>query len=64
MRRSVKLHPQLAIFGVIAGGDINGLPGIFLSVPVLALARLVYYEVRKHRKRQRNRIWCSDRLRW
>jgi predicted PurR-regulated permease PerM len=49
MRRSVKLHPLLAIFGVIAGGDINGLPGIFLSVPVLALARLVYYEWRKSR---------------
>jgi predicted PurR-regulated permease PerM len=49
MRRSVKLHPLLAIFGVIAGGDINGLPGIFLSVPVLALARLVYYEWRKGR---------------
>jgi predicted PurR-regulated permease PerM len=54
MRRSVKLHPLLAIFGVIAGGDINGLPGIFLSVPVLALARLVYYEWRKNRLHPRN----------
>jgi predicted PurR-regulated permease PerM len=54
MRRSVKLHPLLAIFGVIAGGDINGLPGIFLSVPVLALARLVYHEARKHRLHPRN----------
>jgi predicted PurR-regulated permease PerM len=49
MRKSVKLHPLLAIFGVFAGGDISGVAGIFLSVPVLALARLVYYEWRKSR---------------
>jgi predicted PurR-regulated permease PerM len=49
MRRSVKLHPLLVLFGVLAGGEIGNVPGIFLSVPVLALMRLVYYEVRKHR---------------
>jgi predicted PurR-regulated permease PerM len=50
MRKSVKLHPLLVIFGVFAGGDISGIAGIFLSVPVLALARLVYYEWRKGRR--------------
>ena len=47
MRRGVKLHPLLVLFGVLAGGEIGNVPGIFLSVPVLALIRLVYYEVRK-----------------
>lgn len=47
MKRSVKLHPLLILFGVFAGGEIGSVPGIFLSVPVLALARLIYYETTK-----------------
>jgi predicted PurR-regulated permease PerM len=54
MRKSVKLHPLLVVFGVFAGGDIGGVAGIFLSVPVLALIRLVYYESRKCRVVARN----------
>lgn len=47
MKRGVKLHPLLIIFGVYAGGEIGGVGGIFLSVPILALARLLFYEWRK-----------------
>ena len=47
MKRGVNLHPLLVLFGVFAGGEIGGVPGIFLSVPVLALLRLVYFEVRR-----------------
>ena len=47
MRRGVKLHPLLVLFGVFAGGEIGGIAGIFLSVPVLALMRLLYYEMHK-----------------
>jgi len=45
MSRSVKLHPLLVIFGIFAGGELGGVAGIFLSVPVLALLRLIYHEV-------------------
>jgi predicted PurR-regulated permease PerM len=45
----VKLHPLLVLFGVFAGGELGGVGGIFLSVPILALIRLVYYELRKRR---------------
>jgi predicted PurR-regulated permease PerM len=48
MKKSVQLHPLLVIFGIFAGGEIGGIGGIFLSVPLLALARLVFYEYRKH----------------
>jgi len=41
MGKGVELHPLLVIFGVFAGAEIAGVAGIFLSVPVLALARLV-----------------------
>ena len=39
--------PYRGSVGVFAGGEIGGVPGIFLSIPLLALARLVYYETRK-----------------
>jgi predicted PurR-regulated permease PerM len=42
MRRGVELHPLVVIFGVFAGGEIGGVAGIFLSVPALALLRLMY----------------------
>jgi predicted PurR-regulated permease PerM len=48
MKKSVQLHPLLVIFGVLAGAEIGGIAGMFLSVPLLALARLVFHEWRKH----------------
>ena len=47
MSRGVELHPLLVIFGVFAGGEIGGAAGIFLSVPVLALIRLLYHRLGK-----------------
>jgi predicted PurR-regulated permease PerM len=61
MRKCVKLHPMLVIFGVFAGGEIGGVPGIFLSVPVLALARLVYYESRKRQAISTDRMRADER---
>jgi predicted PurR-regulated permease PerM len=42
MGQGVELHPLLVLFGVFAGAEIAGVEGTFLSVPVLALARIVY----------------------
>lgn len=47
MSQGVELHPVLIIFGVIAGGKIGGVAGIFLSIPILALIRLFYHRARK-----------------
>jgi predicted PurR-regulated permease PerM len=49
MSRGVEMHPMMVIFGVIAGGEIGGVAGIFLSVPALALLRLLYHRMRKTR---------------
>ena len=38
------------LFGVFAGAEIAGIPGTFLSVPVLAAARIVYIRLRKVRE--------------
>jgi predicted PurR-regulated permease PerM len=40
MSQGVALHPLWVIFGVFAGGNIGGVAGVFLAVPILALARL------------------------
>ena len=49
MEKTVKLHPLAVIFGVFAGGEIANIPGIFLSVPLLAVARLAFCEYQKMR---------------
>ena len=49
MGQGVELHPLLVLFGVFAGAEIAGIPGTFLSVPVLALIRVIYIRVRKAR---------------
>ena len=49
MGQGVELHPLLVLFGVFAGAEVAGVPGAFLSVPVLALARVLYLRVRHTR---------------
>ena len=49
MGQGVELHPLLVLFGVFAGAELAGIPGAFLSVPVLALARVLYLRVRRAR---------------
>jgi len=49
MSAGVELHPLLVIFGVFAGGEIGGVAGIFLSVPVLAMGRIIIRRIRKMR---------------
>jgi predicted PurR-regulated permease PerM len=49
MKQGVEVHPLLVLFGVFAGGELAGVAGTFLSVPVLALVRIVYIRFRKKR---------------
>jgi predicted PurR-regulated permease PerM len=42
MGQSMELHPLAAIFGVMAGGEVAGILGIFLSIPVMASLRIVF----------------------
>jgi len=50
MSKGVELHPLLVILGVFAGGEIAGVAGIFISVPVIALLRLFYYRLWRPRR--------------
>src|SRR5262249_39397373 len=39
MGSALRLHPLLVIFGLLAGGELYGLPGIFVALPFLAAMR-------------------------
>ncbi|MCC7495964.1 MAG: AI-2E family transporter [Bryobacterales bacterium] len=50
MSSGVEMHPLIVLFGALAGEQIGGVAGLFLSVPVLATLRVIY--VRALRSRQ------------
>ena len=52
MSAGMELHPLLVIFGVFAGEQIAGVPGAFLSVPVMAVLRLLYHRLERARVRK------------
>lgn len=50
MSSGVEIHPALVLFGVLAGEQIGGIPGMFLSVPVIATLRVIYVRLRRKRR--------------
>ena len=50
MGHGVELHPLLVLFGVFAGWELAGIAGTFLSVPVLALVRVLYLRIYQARQ--------------
>jgi predicted PurR-regulated permease PerM len=49
MERGVELHPLFVLFGVFAGAEVAGIAGTFLSVPILAMVRILFVRIRKAR---------------
>ncbi len=50
MGQGVELHPLVVLFGVLAGAELMGIPGMFFSVPAMAVLRVV---INRLRRRQR-----------
>jgi predicted PurR-regulated permease PerM len=50
MSAGVELHPLWVIFGVLAGEQVGGVEGMFLSIPTLAILRVVYVRILKARR--------------
>lgn len=48
MGEGLELHPLAAIFGILAGGEVAGIAGMFLSIPVIAALRIVWHNWRVH----------------
>jgi len=43
MGTTLELHPLTVLFGVFAGGEVAGVIGVFLSIPVLATLRILWH---------------------
>ncbi len=48
IREGVHLHPLAIILSVLAGEQVAGIPGVFLSIPVMALLTVIYKHVLEH----------------
>jgi predicted PurR-regulated permease PerM len=53
MGQSMELHPLAAIFGVLAGAEIAGVLGVYLSIPVMASLRIVWRRWRLYAEKKR-----------
>jgi predicted PurR-regulated permease PerM len=53
MSGTLELHPLTVLFGVLAGGEVAGVIGIFLSIPVLATLRILWHTWQFYRKSSR-----------
>ena len=53
MGESMELHPLAAIFGVMAGAEIAGILGIYLSIPVMASLRIVFRRWRLYAEKRK-----------
>jgi predicted PurR-regulated permease PerM len=53
MGESMELHPLAAIFGVMAGGEVAGILGIYLSIPVMASLRIVFRRWRLYAEKKK-----------
>jgi len=47
MGEGLELHPLAAILGVLVGGEIAGIAGMFLSIPVIAALRIIWRNLKR-----------------
>jgi len=63
MSSGVELHPLLILFGVLTGDALAGVPGMFFSVPALAMLRVVYTNLKTAHERDKLTIPSSVTIR-
>ena len=52
MGKSLEIEPLVQIFAVLAGGEIGGIVGALVSVPVIAMVRIVWRRVHPGAKKE------------
>lgn len=52
MSAGIELHPLLVLFGVLAGEQIGGIPGMFFSVPAIAILKVLFLRLRESHLRR------------
>lgn len=48
IREGIHLHPLAIILSVLAGEQAGGIPGVFLSIPIIALLTVLYRHIVEH----------------
>ncbi|HEY2847213.1 MAG TPA: AI-2E family transporter, partial [Pyrinomonadaceae bacterium] len=52
VRGGIHMHPLAIILSVLAGEQVAGIPGVFLSIPFVAVATVIYHHVLEHQGRR------------
>jgi predicted PurR-regulated permease PerM len=52
VRGGIHMHPLAIILSVLAGEQIGGIPGVFLSIPIVAVMTVIYRHVIEHQGRR------------
>lgn len=50
MGSQVELHPLAALFGILAGAEVAGVVGVYLSIPVMATMRIFWRRYRDYNR--------------
>ena len=48
VREGIHLHPLAVILSVLAGEQVAGIAGVFIAIPIVALATVLYKHILQH----------------
>ena len=64
MGSALRLHPLLVIFGLLVGGEVYGLTGALMALPLLAAGRATWEFFAERRRWSRGRMRPPGRCPW
>jgi predicted PurR-regulated permease PerM len=50
MGKSLELHPLATLFAILSGGEVGGVIGVYLSIPIAATVRIFWRRWRSYRQ--------------
>ena len=59
VREGIHLHPLAVILSILAGEQVAGIPGVFLSIPIVALLTVLYKHFRAHTESSGNGMFSQ-----
>ncbi len=55
MGGKLELHPLAALFAVLVGGEIGGVVGVYLSIPIMATLRIFWRRYQRYSEQQKTK---------
>ncbi len=53
MGGKLQLHPLAALFAVLVGGEVGGVVGVYLSIPIMATLRIFWRRYQRYSEQQK-----------